>query len=78
LVFTNCLQTLNFSMNFLLYCAVNSRFRTTIMDIVNCRNVFLENRGLSTRNGSRRATQYTFKSNSQKENSPNVQEMQEL
>ena len=36
IVITNILQTLNFSMNFLLYCMVNTRFRGTLKEIVRC------------------------------------------
>ena len=34
IVVTNILQTLNFSLNFLLYCMVNTRFRDTLKEII--------------------------------------------
>ena len=34
---TNVMKTLNFSINFLLYCAVNKKFRNSLRDIFQCR-----------------------------------------
>ena len=38
IVVTNILQTLNFSLNFILYCIVNSRFRSTLLQLITCRS----------------------------------------
>jgi len=43
LVFANVLQTANFALNFLLYCACNSQFRDTwkhLFDFVSCAKLY--------------------------------------
>ena len=46
-VFTNTLQMINFSCNFLLYCALNVHFRKVVMDILCCK---LTQQGSQSRN----------------------------
>ena len=62
LVTANMLQMINFSMNFLLYCLVNSHFRSTLKHVITCgrRGLLMRNASFSSRYSSKRLSQPTY------------------